>query len=69
MKMGYEHGTIFIYQRKFWFFEGYSTNSEMRQTLKLRGVDGVQVEALESECFYLLSPNEVDYNELEKQKS
>lgn len=64
--MGYEHGTIFIFDRKLWFFEGYSTNLEMNQTLKLRGVDGIQVEPLASDCIFLLSPSEIDYDEWER---
>lgn len=67
--MGYEHGSVFIYDRKLWFFEGYSTNVDMYQTLKLRGVDGFQVEALESKCTYLISPSEIDHDELERQQA
>lgn len=67
--MGYEYGSIFIYKRKFYFFQNYSTDSEHRQTLLLRGIDGVEIEVLESECFYLLAPSEVDYDTLEKEEN
>jgi hypothetical protein len=66
--MGYERGSIFVYDKKLWLFEGYSTDSQMRQTLKLRGVGGEQLVALESDCFYLLSPNEIDYDAIERQQ-
>ncbi|WP_024427720.1 hypothetical protein [Bacillus safensis] len=64
--MGFEYGSLFVHDRKLWFFEGYSTNEEMYQTLKLRGVGGVQVEALASECYFLGAPSEFDYEEIEQ---
>ena len=66
--MGYDKGTLFVYKRKFWLFEGYSTNAEMFQTFKLRGVGGELIEALASECFFLVSPSEINYGELEGSK-
>lgn len=39
----------------------------MYQTLILHGLNGEVIEVRESECFYLLSPSEVDYDELEKE--
>lgn len=65
--IGYEKGSIFIYKRKFWLFSGYSTNKERQQTYLLRGLSGEAIEVLASDCFYLLSPTEIDFDELEKQ--
>jgi hypothetical protein len=63
--MGYEHGSVFIYKRKLWFFYGYSTDIEMRQTLKLIDVDGNKVKPLESECHYLISVSDIDWEAFE----
>jgi hypothetical protein len=65
--MGYEIGSIFVYDRKFWLFKGYSTNSEHRQTYSLHGLNGEVIEPLASECWHVLSPNEVDFERLEKE--
>ena len=62
--MGYEKGSLMIYNKKFWLFAGYSTNKDMRQTYILHGLNGEVVEPLADECFHLLSPSEVDFEEL-----
>lgn len=58
--MGYDLGSVFVYNLQLWLFEGYSTDEEMRQTYLLRGMNGILVNALESECVYLVSPNDID---------
>jgi hypothetical protein len=60
IQMGYDLGTVFVYNTQLWLFEGYSTDGEMRQTYLLRGLNGILVEALASECYFLISPTEID---------
>ncbi|WP_426043234.1 hypothetical protein [Bacillus pumilus] len=64
--MGFEYGSLFVYDRETVVFRRLSTNKEMYQTLKLRGVGGVELEALASECYFLGAPSEFDYEEIEQ---
>ena len=64
--MGMERGTVIIFERKFWLFERYSSNRDMKQTFILHGMNGEIIEALADKCFEVLSPNEIDFEALEK---
>lgn len=62
--MGFERGSVIIFQRKFYLFDGYSTDNQQNSTYLLQGLDGENIEVLESECIFLLSPSELDYSKL-----
>ena len=64
--MGFEKGSLIIFDKKFWLFAGYSTDKDMHQTYILHGLNGEVIEPLAVECFHLLSPSEVDFKELIK---
>lgn len=63
--MGYEEGTVFVYKRKLWLFAGYSTDSNNNQLLILHGLHAELVEAKEDEVHFLISPSEIDLDELD----
>jgi hypothetical protein len=64
IQMGYEEGTVLAYNGALWLFAGYSIDNSLNKTIILHGLHGVVVEAAQSEVHYIISPSEVDHDEL-----
>jgi hypothetical protein len=64
--MGYEVGTVFTYNRKFYFYQDLVVKNQ-RQFFKLLGVDGVVIEVSARDCQSLIAPRDIDWDAYEAQ--
>ena len=62
--MGYEEGTVFAYNGGLWLFAGYSIDDNLNHLIILHGLYGELVEVEENEVHFIISPSEVDHDEL-----
>lgn len=64
--MGYERGSIFIYKECLWLYAGYVVKDFIEHCV-LHGLHGEVVVIPSKECFFLLSPTEIDFEAIEQQ--
>jgi hypothetical protein len=64
--MGYDLGSIFVYKERLWLFAGYAVKDFIEHYV-LHGLHGEVLEVPSKECYFLLSPTEIDYEAIAQQ--